>query len=130
MTVPSVVLIHKVPAIWEAGAKSQSDNFIDTSSEYNLLENMSNEEAKILENLESDIFFLLAKSIASYLEVAKIDIILGNSFDLRKFNNKKLEKNIKESDFVFFLAFDVGGSTYLKKYQKTFNFLIKLCMYY
>ena len=78
MTDPSVVLIHKVPAIWEAGAKSQSDNFIDTSSEYNLLENLSNEEAKILENLESDIFFLLAKSIANYLEVPKIDIILGH----------------------------------------------------
>ena len=58
-------------------------------------------------------------------KILKFDIILGNSFDLRKFNNKKLEKNIKESDFVFFLAFDVGGSTYLKKYQKTFNFLIK-----
>ena len=57
-------------------------------------------------------------------KILKFDIILGNSFDLRKFNNKKLEKNIKESDFVFFLAFDVGGSTYLKKYQKTFNFLI------
>ena len=57
-------------------------------------------------------------------KILKFDIILGNSFDLRKFNNKKLEKNIKESDFVFFLAFDVGGSTYLKKYQKTFNFLM------
>ena len=28
-----------------------------------------------------------------------------------------------ESDFVFFLAFDVGGSRYLKKYQHTFDFV-------
>ena len=57
-------------------------------------------------------------------KILKFDIVSGNSFDLRNFNNKKLENNIKKSDFVFFLAFDVGGSRYLKKYQKTFNFLI------
>ena len=28
-----------------------------------------------------------------------------------------------DSDFVFFLAFDVGGSRYLKKYQHTFKFI-------
>ena len=28
-----------------------------------------------------------------------------------------------DSDFVFFLAFDVGGSRYLKKYQHTYNFI-------
>ena len=28
-----------------------------------------------------------------------------------------------DSDFVFFLAFDVGGSHYLKKYQHTFKFI-------
>ena len=30
---------------------------------------------------------------------------------------------IMDSDFVFFLAFDVGGSHYLKKYQHTFKFI-------
>ncbi len=54
----------------------------------------------------------------------KFDIVLGKKFDLRNFNNTKLEENIKKSDFVFFLAFDVGGSRYLKKYQKTYSFLI------
>lgn len=57
-------------------------------------------------------------------EVIKFDIILGKSFDLRNFKNSQLEKAIKKSNFVYFLAFDVGGSRYLKKYQKTFNFLI------
>ena len=57
-------------------------------------------------------------------QILKFDIVSGKSFDLRNFNNKKLENNIKKSDFIFFLAFDVGGSRYLKKYQKTYNFLI------
>jgi hypothetical protein len=29
----------------------------------------------------------------------------------------------RAADFVFFLAFDVGGSRYLKKYQHTFDFI-------
>ena len=56
--------------------------------------------------------------------VIKFDLILGKKFDLRNFNNYLLEKQIKKSDFVFFLAFDVGGSRYLKRYQTTYNFLI------
>ena len=57
-------------------------------------------------------------------KILKFDIMSGISFDLRNFNNKKLINYIKKSDFVFFLAFDVGGSRYLKKYQNSFNFLI------
>ena len=56
--------------------------------------------------------------------IVKFDLILGKKFDLRNPNNRLLEKNIKKSDFIFFLAFDVGGSRYLKKYQKTYDFLI------
>ena len=37
--------------------------------------------------------------------------------------NINLERAIKECDFCFFLAFDVGGSRYLKKYQHTFQFI-------
>ena len=61
-------------------------------------------------------------------EVIRFDIVMGNSYDLRKFNNKDLEIQIKKSDFIFFLAFDVGGSRYLKKNQKTYNFLINNLM--
>ena len=42
---------------------------------------------------------------------------------MRTTSNNLLEKKIIESDFVFFLAFDVGGSRYLAKYQDTFEFL-------
>ena len=57
-------------------------------------------------------------------EIIKFDIVDGKKFDLRNFNNLKLENLIKKSDFVYFLAFDVGGSRYLKKYQTTFDFMI------
>jgi len=43
--------------------------------------------------------------------------------DLTLIPNPLLEERIADSDFVFFLAFDVGGSRYLKKYQHTFNFV-------
>ena len=39
--------------------------------------------------------------------------------DLTMHNNGYLMEKIIDSDFVFFLAFDVGGSRYLKKYQHT-----------
>jgi nucleoside-diphosphate-sugar epimerase len=56
-------------------------------------------------------------------EVLEFDLIEDNLNDLRIHNNILLEKNIKECDFVFFLAFDVGGSRYLAKYQHTYDFL-------
>jgi nucleoside-diphosphate-sugar epimerase len=43
--------------------------------------------------------------------------------DLTLIPNPLLEERIADSDFVFFLAFDVGGSRYLKKYQHTFKFI-------
>lgn len=43
--------------------------------------------------------------------------------DLTVIPNQYLENAIKECDFCFFLAFDVGGSRYLKKYQHTFDFI-------
>lgn len=56
-------------------------------------------------------------------EVAGIDIVNGLENDLRITPNSCVEDAIKNSDFVFFLAFDVGGSRYLKKYQHTFDFI-------
>ena len=43
--------------------------------------------------------------------------------DMTTIPNSALRCSISQSDFVFFLAFDVGGSRYLKKYQHTFNFI-------
>ncbi|MDA9645456.1 NAD-dependent epimerase/dehydratase family protein [Candidatus Actinomarina] len=56
-------------------------------------------------------------------EVIEFDIVNSEEQDLRIFNNILLEQKIKSSDFVVFLAFDVGGSRYLEKYQNTFDFV-------
>ena len=55
--------------------------------------------------------------------VFEFDILNGEDQDLTTIPNPLLEQKIKECDFVFFLAFDVGGSRYLKKYQHTFKFI-------
>ena len=54
--------------------------------------------------------------------VEKFDICEGKKFDLRKYNNVLLEKSIKKCDYIFFLAFDVGGSRYIKKFQSSYKF--------
>ena len=56
-------------------------------------------------------------------EVTEFDVVNGEDQDLTKIPNPKLQHDIRISDFVFFLAFDVGGSRYLKKYQHTFDFI-------
>jgi len=56
-------------------------------------------------------------------EVAEFDVVNGEDQDLTKIPNTKLMHDIRLADFVFFLAFDVGGSRYLKKYQHTYDFI-------
>ena len=66
--------------------------------------------------------------LAEYLtkkghEVVPFDVARHPGEDLTQIPNHNLDRAIKNSDFVFFLAFDVGGSRYLKKYQHTFRFI-------
>ena len=56
-------------------------------------------------------------------EVIEFDKNFDVKHDMTVIPNIKLHGAIHQSDFVFFLAFDVGGSHYLKKYQHTFGFL-------
>ena len=56
-------------------------------------------------------------------EVLEFDITNGDHQDMTHIPNSYLRNVIMNSDFVFFLAFDVGGSRYLKKYQHTFKFI-------
>jgi len=56
-------------------------------------------------------------------EVIEFDKTHDERHDMTVIPNIKLHGAIQQSDFVFFLAFDVGGSHYLKKYQHTFGFL-------
>ena len=55
--------------------------------------------------------------------VTNVDIVNGVQYDLRVTPSTIIENAIQYADFVFFLAFDVGGSRYLKKYQHTFEFV-------
>ena len=51
------------------------------------------------------------------------DLISSKKQDLRIKNSKYLINLIKKTNFVFFLAFDVGGSRYLKIYQDSYKFI-------
>ena len=56
-------------------------------------------------------------------DVREFDVVNGSHQDMTQIPNQELHRNIMCADFIFFLAFDVGGSHYLKKYQHTFNFI-------
>jgi len=55
--------------------------------------------------------------------VHEFDVVNGEHQDMTTIPNPELHRVIMDTDFVFFLAFDVGGSRYLKKYQHTFQFI-------
>ena len=56
-------------------------------------------------------------------EVIEFDRNRHHGEDMTQIPNHNLDRAVRECDFCFFLAFDVGGSRYLKKYQHTFRFL-------
>ena len=56
-------------------------------------------------------------------DVRDFDVVNGSHQDMTEIPNQELHRNIMVADFIFFLAFDVGGSHYLKKYQHTFDFI-------
>ena len=56
-------------------------------------------------------------------QVHEFDVVNGEHQDMTTIPNSELDRVIEDCDFVFFLAFDVGGSRYLKKYQHTFQFI-------
>jgi nucleoside-diphosphate-sugar epimerase len=55
--------------------------------------------------------------------VDEMDIVISEEHDIRPYPNSVLEQKMKDCDFVYFLAFDVGGSRYLKRYQNTYEFI-------
>ncbi len=66
--------------------------------------------------------------LCNYLEergekVITFDIKNGSIYDLREQWNELLYENMKQCDFVYFLAYDVGGAKYLEKHQNSFSFI-------
>lgn len=90
-------------------------------------------KAKMNKNKASRVLVLgsegqIGSALVPYLrkrgfEVHDYDIERDASQDLRRRNNPELETSMKDCDFVFFLAFDVGGSHYLEKYQDSPEFI-------
>ena len=56
-------------------------------------------------------------------EVLTFDLVSSDLQDLRIRKNPALIQKIVECDFVYFLAFDVGGSRYLQTYQHELQFI-------
>ena len=56
-------------------------------------------------------------------EVIGIDLVNGELEDLRYMNASVLDSYLRNVDFVFFLAYDVGGSSYLQDRQESFSFI-------
>lgn len=50
-------------------------------------------------------------------EVDTFDIVDSEGEDLRIYNNGFLEESVSKADFIYFLAYDVGGSRYLEQNQ-------------
>ena len=57
-------------------------------------------------------------------EVVTFDVVDHADQDLRIYNNDLLEKEIAACDFVYFLAYDVGGSRYLEENQDKPQFIM------
>lgn len=70
----------------------------------------------------------IGSSLVSYLrkigeQVEEIDIVRSEQEDLR-YNTSVIEQKIQQADFVYFLAYDVGGSRYLEKNQKSIQLIL------
>jgi nucleoside-diphosphate-sugar epimerase len=68
-------------------------------------------------------------SLCAYLRgqehtVQEFDIADGMKYDLRRLYNSSFRQALYHADFVYFLAWDVGGSTYLARYQDTYEFIM------
>ena len=57
------------------------------------------------------------------IDYFKFDIVRDTAEDLRVESNPKLQAALCAADFVMFLAYDVGGSRYLKGKQDQFKFI-------
>jgi len=70
----------------------------------------------------------IGASLTTYLnsinvDVEEIDIVRGEQEDLR-YTSSIIEQKIRQSDFVYFLAYDVGGSRYLAKNQRSIQLIL------
>lgn len=70
----------------------------------------------------------MGKNLSLYLKslghsVTEFDIARDEKEDLRVPGNRQLSVLLSRTDFVIFLAFDVGGARYLQKVDDTYEFI-------
>lgn len=70
----------------------------------------------------------VGKALCKYIkeqneEIIELDIKNSIDEDLRESENLILCDSLEKCDFVYFLAFDVGGAKYLEKYQDSYKFI-------
>ncbi len=66
----------------------------------------------------------MSSYLSSFYKVHNFDILLNPNHDLRDSSFKSNhEAVLRESDYIIFLAYDVGGARYLKENQGQFHFL-------
>ena len=99
----SVLLFHKVPAFWESEARSNPEKPHPVSSDFPPINDLSPEESSLLSGFEEDIFFLLARNIADYLSIEKVDVVLGqDKSEVRNWDVISRDGVIEQDDkFVF-----------------------------
>jgi len=62
----------------------------------------------------------IGSALVKYLKATNHEVV---EFDIADNKFEDLSQTLVGIDFVFFLAFDVGGSIYLNKYQNTYDFI-------
>ena len=77
----SIVLFHKLPAIWESDARAIKKNSISFSKDSYFSEVPESSDAEFLNKLKDDIFYMLTESLSKYLEIDDIHVIIGHNKD-------------------------------------------------
>ena len=100
---PSAILVHKVPALWEVECKGKKGREIKLSSDFENISDLSDKESIFLEQMKEDIFFLLTKSISNYLKIDEIHIILCyDNKEIRNWEVIERDGKIETDDgFIF-----------------------------
>ena len=81
----TVTLVHKVPAMWEVESKTKGGRPLKASDKLGRISRLRKREREIINSFQSDVFFLLAKSVADYLCAGKVQVILG--YDTKEVRN-------------------------------------------
>jgi len=57
-------------------------------------------------------------------KVVELDLVIDPAHDLRLIASPEINEAFQCADFAFFLAYDVGGSRYLQRYQESLDFVL------